>query len=180
MKFLSFDDHKDLLNKCLYEENKLRCSQGKHPEYQYLIFNIVISLNHLFEWFMKNNQVIDENKKNCIKNFNPYKSSDDVNKDFMKFYDELDEFPPINEYQLLIRKLCNKAKHFNIRPIEERKKQDITCAGESSMNCGEISAVCGNFVYSYFVHNDNGDDICIKSLISEQIVKWKIFLECNV
>lgn len=83
-------------------------------------FNIILSMNHLFEWFLKDENVPQDKKMGCIKIFNPYRTEDNVSRDFKSIYSQLDDFPEVNRSQELIRELCDKAKHLKKRILKFR------------------------------------------------------------
>ena len=70
MSILSLDSYQNLLQKCEYEYNSLQQCKS-HPEYDFLLFNLVVGLNHLFEWFLKEKSTSEYAKSKCIETFNP-------------------------------------------------------------------------------------------------------------
>lgn len=81
MSILSLNSYEDLLAKSNYEIDQLK-SCISHPEYDYILFNLVLGMNHLYEWFLKDKDVSEELKLKCIKNFNPFNTPYDVSSDF--------------------------------------------------------------------------------------------------
>ena len=176
MSILSLDSYQNLLQKCEYEYRSLQQCKS-HPEYDFLLFNLVVGLNHLFEWFLKEKSTSEYAKSKCIETFNPFVSPYDVSGDFKKDYKKIDEFPPLNETQEVIRKLCNKAKHFKKQNIESQGKNYTCVAGDDSMECGNPEADSGAFDhYVYFVEI-NGEDRDLEILIGKHLLDWKVFVQ---
>lgn len=169
MSVFSFDSYKDLFDKSKLELLKLngcRC----HPDYDYLLFNITVSVNHLFEWFIRDNNLNEDIRLECIRKFNPYENPYVVTRDFHNLYKMLPTFPELNERQLVIRQLCNKAKHFKRTDIERQSKKNISVSGE--MRCGDQ---LGAFHYQYYVKIANSDkrlDIVLTEILNE----WELFI----
>ncbi len=175
MVFLSFANYQNILDKCNYELQRLdTCS--KHPEYDYLIFNIVFGLNPLYEWAIKDPEISTNLKARIIEEFNPYRCYQDVNRSLKKYYNE-ECFPQINEYQEVIRKLCNNAKHFNKKTIEQQRKNYTCGAGEAGMQAGEPKALAGTFDhYKYYV-DISGVEVELTTVLASLVECWKITIE---
>ncbi|WP_429236140.1 hypothetical protein [Aeromonas salmonicida] len=175
MSIFSLENYQHLLQKCQCEYKLLKGCES-HPEYDFLLFNLVVSLNHLFDWFLKENSISEHTKSKCIIKFNPFISLDDIPSDFKGYYKKLNAFPPLNEFQEVIRKLCNKAKHFKKKTIESQGKNYTCGAGDDSVECGNPEIVCGTFNhYLYFVEI-SGEDINLEALISKHLIDWECFL----
>lgn len=82
---LSLNRVTDLLKKCEYNIGRLSLCDN-HPEYDYAMFDAVLNLNHLFEWFLKDKDILEQKKLECIKIFNSFQSPYDVSGDFKKLY----------------------------------------------------------------------------------------------
>ena len=176
---LTLNSYETLLEKCRRENAELQVC-NLHPDYDFLLFNIILSMNHLFEWFLKDENVPQDKKMGCIKIFNPYRTEDNVSRDFKSIYSQLDDFPEVNRSQELIRELCNKAKHFKKKNVEVQDGNYIVECGNESMECGNPDTVCGGFDhYIYFVEVD-GDQKNLEVLISSLINKWSDFVENEV
>jgi hypothetical protein len=174
MTLLSLSSYRDLLYKCEFElENMQNCST--HPDYDFSLFNIVLGLNHLFEWYLKEDALTEDQKINCIKRFNPFQSLDNVPREFKGFYNKVDNFPQTNSYQALIRKLCNKAKHFKKTLIEKQDKNYTVTCGSPLATCGNIEAVSGGFDHYIYTIEVDGSDIDLQQVISSLIVSWREF-----
>ncbi len=173
MSIFSLNQYNDLYDKCALELNMLENSRS-HPEYDYLLFNIVLGENHLFEWFIKDKKVSKPIKLECIKVFNPFSSPYDVSEDFKSLYRELPSFPTPNKEQLVIRQLCNKAKHFKRTEIEKQEKNDISVAGV--MECGDH---LGAYLYVYTVEIEGNDEF-LNEVLKVNLARWDKFIKENV
>ncbi len=179
MGILTLNSYEILLDKCRRELIELQ-GCNLHPNYDFLLFNIILSMNHLFEWFLKDENVPQDKKMGCINMFNPYRTKNNVSKDFLCIYGQLDDFPKVNRSQELIRELCNKAKHFIKKNIEVQDRNYIVECGDESMECGNPDAVCGGFDhYIYFVEVD-GDQKNLEVLMACLINRWSDFVENDV
>lgn len=175
MSILSLNSYENLLQKCEFEYEQLQSCKS-HPEYDFILFNLVLGLNHLFECFLKEKTVRTDEKIRCVKTFNPFASPYDVSGDFKNDYKKLLHFPTLNERQEVIRKLCNKAKHFKKQSIESQDKNYTCLAGDDSMECGNPEAECGAFDhYLYFVEVQ-GKDTNLEGLIAEHLLDWRQFV----
>lgn len=177
MSILSFNSCSHLLEKCKKENLSLsKCKS--HPEYDYLVFNLVISLNHLFEWFLKDEKINDDAKIQCIKKFNPFQEGN-VNSDFRHLYRKAIDIdsPKINQYQLVLRRLCNNAKHFKNTKIEVQNKHYTCCAGDPHMVAGSPDAVAGNFDHYSYLVEINDVQINLEEIIQVQLDNWINFIE---
>ena len=141
------------------------------PDYDYLLFNIVLSANHLFEWFVKDKKLSESDKLKCITEFNPYSSPYDVSGDLKFLYRKLIDFPKTNNEQFLIRQLSNKAKHFKKTEIEKQERIERAVAG--TMTCGEH---LGAYHYIYTVEN-NGKDELLTKLLKTNFDHWEKFIK---
>ena len=106
--------------------------------------------------------------------FNPYYNIDDVSKDFRSLYHELPSFPTPNKEQLVIRKLCNKAKHFRRTEIEKQEKNDISVTGV--MECGDH---LGAYHYIYTVEIEGNDEL-LNEVLKVNLARWDKFIKENV
>ena len=92
MSILTLNSYEILLGKCKKEIGELR-KCNSHPDYDFLLFNVILSMNHLFEWFLKDDSVSQDKKLECIKSFNPYSERGKVSRDFTSLYGQLEDFP---------------------------------------------------------------------------------------
>lgn len=169
MTVFSFDSYQDVIEKSKFELKKLEICRI-HPDYDYLLFNITVSINHLFEWCIRDEELDEEKRLECIRRFNPYESRDDVARDFEKLYRKLSIFPDVNEKQLVVRQLCNKAKHFKKTGIEKQTRNEIAVCGV--MCCGDR---LGQFHYQYDVEI-NKSDIKLNTVLAEIHNEWESFM----
>ncbi|MET1257642.1 hypothetical protein, partial [Aliikangiella maris] len=179
LTLLSLTDYSTLLEKCISEFEELEeCSS--HPKRDYLIFNIVMGMNHLFEWFLLDENVPIDLRVKCVKTFNPYAEELNPKHNLHKFYSPIAPFPSLDNNQKIIRELCNRAKHFKTKPAISQDKHFINGAGEAHMQCGEPLAVCGSFDYfNYYV--EAGDvEIELTMVLKAQIDRWSEFISSNV
>ncbi len=167
MSVLSLRSYLDLLEKCRYELGQLQnCSL--HPEYDFAIVNLVLSMNHIYEWCLLDEDIGAEQKQECVRRFNPYSPNDNLPRDLKKKYPE-NEFPQVNLYQEALRSLSNKAKHFKKKRVEIQTPNYTALCGEESMQCGELATTCGAFDhYLYFVEIDDRD-VGLEQMLSDQL-----------
>ena len=137
-------------------------------------------MNHIFEWYLKENKISTELKLKCIQKFNPFSTPYDVSGDFKQFYRQFNDFPQLNLYQETIRKLCNKAKHFKKQEIERQGKNYTAVCGGENMQCGNPKAVCGGFDHYLYSVEIEGRDTDLAQVVSVQLNNWSSFVENNV
>ena len=179
MSILSLNTYNHLFEKCKLELEELT-SCSEHPKYDHLIFNIVFSLNHLFEWYLKDSNISDTSKLQCINKFNPFDSFQNTARGLRAFYPAESDFPETNVFQKNIKKLCNNAKHFNSTPIEKQGKNYICVAGSDFMEAGEPLAQSGQFDHYTYSVGINGIDVDLVDLLRRQISEWDRFLSQGV
>ncbi|MFK3872617.1 hypothetical protein [Pseudoalteromonas rhizosphaerae] len=175
MSILSLNTYNHLFEKCQCELEELK-SCSEHPKYDHLIFNIVFSINHLFEWYLKDSNISDDLKLQCINKFNPFDNYQNVAPGVKGFYQTEGIFPTTNIPQKTIRKLCNNAKHFNATPIEKQDKNYTCLAGSGAMEAGEPLAQAGQFDHYTYSVEINGIEEDLVGLLSRQIDEWNAFL----
>ncbi len=173
MSILSLNSYEDLLSKCQVELQQLQ-SVKSNPEYDFMLFNLVLGMNHLFEWYLKEKNINEKMKMECIKKFNPFASPYDVSGDFKGLYRESD-FPETNPYQEVVRKLCNKAKHFKKQAIEKQDKHYTASCGSVAMQCGNPDASCGAFSHYIYTVEIAGEDKNLTIIMSQLINDWVNF-----
>ena len=173
MSFLTLTESRDLLDKCKFELSLLTACKS-NPECEYHAFNLVVGLNHLFEWAFKEGDF--ERKVSCFARFNPFQ--DEVSRDFKEVLSVFKEPCKVNPYQMTIRQLCNGAKHFK-KKANYQSKRNVT-AVMGSLHMGSEVAAMGAFShYSYLVDID-GTDVEILELLKVQVEAWSDFFESNV
>lgn len=174
----SLDCASDLLAKCRKEIDELnQCST--HPEYDYALFNIVVGMNHLYEWYLKDREFSLERKLKCVETFNPYSSLRVVPSDLKKLdenlYAKCASFPKLDVNQVAIRGLCNKAKHCKTEPQEVQIKNYTSVVGAKHMQAGEPEAECGGFDHYIYIVEIDGIDENLEELVKTQLKKWLPF-----
>lgn len=181
INFIKLQDYNDLLSKCEFEYKLLFAKQKINYDYSYILFNLVCTLNHLYEWFLKDNNVKKPDKYKCINIFNYYTpnqikeiKNNIKKKDIIsKLYKNLTSMPKVNKNQLIVRELCNKAKHFSKKPKIDNKEEFIAfCGGEKAV-CDYMFANQSEIVY-FVVYNNQ--EFIIENICFELINKWKDFL----
>ncbi|GIU09318.1 MULTISPECIES: hypothetical protein [unclassified Shewanella] len=172
MSLLSLNSYVSLIDKCEVELQQLQnCSE--HPTYDYLLFNVVFGLSHLYEWYLKDDDISPEQKLACIRKFNPYRENGRLG-DLNKYYSKM-EFPDVCVYQEIVRKLCNKAKHFKKVQIERQERNYTVSCGSPNAVCGNPEATCGAFDHYLYVVDVEGVDTDLYKLVRELFQDWKQF-----
>lgn len=168
---------KDMYDKIIYERNLINLENNENKNV-YIIFNLILSINHLFDWviFGKNND--DPNAIECIKRFNPYlKKEYSDNSFFRDYYSKLTIFPKCNEKQQIIREISNNIKHFSSEKKSSKVEKDILSVA-GNIGCGEPNACCRYFEeYRYVIKNDIGKDLNLIELCDSLINEWKIYID---
>ena len=93
-----------------------RLHDSDQQKRSYALFDLVSTLNHMWEWFLKDETIDIAQRVECARRFNPYEYRKWVPREFMDFYETLCPFPPKNELQSLVRMICNRAKHATNKP----------------------------------------------------------------
>lgn len=106
----------------------------------------------------------------------------------MELYERIKEFPTTNSFQEIIRKLCNKSKHFNANKIEISKEVSSDVCG-LAVCC---ASVCGGVdYYEYYIEvNDkkyNLENLMITAIIFKKVHRLRLktlniwlFICCSV
>lgn len=173
MSFLTLYESRDLLDKCEFELSLLMACKS-NPEYEYHAFNLIVGLNHLFEWAFKEGSY--ERKVACFARFNPFDGK--VSCDFKGILSEFKEPCKVNSYQMTIRQLCNSAKHFKKKETFKPKANVIATMGSLHMG-SEVAFMGAASHYSYLVDVD-GIDVDISELLKFQVEAWNDFFESYV
>jgi hypothetical protein len=168
---LSLNSYRDLLQKC-ETELQLLVSCDKHPEYDFILFNLVLGLNHLFEWYLLDEDTPETAKHICIQRLNPFEPGDRIPRDFNQLYDGIQSFPEMNHHQQAIRQLSNKAKHFKKTEVEHSSKNYTCGCGEPGMECGEPGALAGAFNHYVYSVNIQGSDVGLLAVATALIDEW--------
>ncbi|HFG1893491.1 TPA: hypothetical protein ACGF3M_003684, partial [Vibrio cholerae] len=175
MGFLTLNSYQGLLKKCDFEYQMLSKTK-KNPEYEYHVFNLVMGLNHLFEWYLKDKQISEQKKIACIASFNPFSSDSKVSKDFKSLYSKSPVFPEVNREQEVVRHLCNNAKHFKSSVPQNAHKNFTAVMGKKSVCIGNKAAMCGS--YSHFKYSVSlGDkEVDVVTLLGSLLEQWESFV----
>lgn len=162
-----------LFEKCLDEYAQLH-SCREHPRYDYLLFNLVTTVNHLFEWYLKDGSVDGERKKACIRLLNPYSCKGRVPEELKEICSKTWDSAAVNLKQEAIRKLSNKSKHFKKREQSkvQRERYPAVC-GELAMQCGEPTAVCAYLYEVQIGEYDQWSNLVI--VLGELLDEWRAF-----
>jgi hypothetical protein len=175
MSLLSLDNYHLLLKKCEQELIELEvCSS--HPQYDYLLFNVVFGMNHLFEWYLQDKSIKTSDKAACVRQFNPFSKGDNIPHELKTYYDALKDFPKTSAYQETVRKLCNKAKHFKKIKIEKQGKNYTALWGSSTAEFGHTETEFGAFDHYLYSININGQDVDLYQMLKELHQDWVLFI----
>ncbi len=131
-------------------------------EKEYAVINAIFDLNAIFDYLLKNDDILDEIKASAVYEFYPY----DKPGKYKKYY--RNEDPQKDEFQYIIRSLANNTKHFIKKEVREEY------IGESGallgdMMLGEKSLGVG---FWYMV-----DEHWIEDILIMQKNRWAEFLE---
>ncbi len=114
--FYDIDSYQALLAKCSYELSRLPLVAKAQPSDSYTLFNLVLTLNHLFEWVVNDEDIREEGRIECVKQFNPYREEQRKEAErsipIYKMY-SFHPFPQTNPQQWLTR---HRAKHLKASP----------------------------------------------------------------
>jgi hypothetical protein len=176
--FFGMNDYRDLYFKCHQDLKELQNSDPRRKSYA--IFNLVVSLNHMFDWFLNDLSASPEMKIKCMTRFNPYKPEDNLPRAFRNLYESLgSEFPRLNEDQYLVRCVGNKAKHWKASPTTEAHKADVGVgAGSQYARVGAPWMQCGVSTISIVTYlvEDGGEFYDMKLVCSDLHQEWGSFL----
>lgn len=175
--FFGMENFLDLYAKCHHDLKQLQNSDPRKKSYA--IFNLVMDLNHLFDWFMKDQLLSDELKVRCVQKFNPYKEK--ASDDFVRWYKGI-PFPLTNEGQYLVRCVSNKAKHSKTSPTTEAALTTVGLgAGSEYAEAGAPWNECGASelqIVTYWVEDD-GLLYDMKVVCSDLQQEWSDFIRQN-
>jgi hypothetical protein len=166
--FYEFNNYKDLFLKCKREIIQLKKKIDSD-----ILFNMICTLNHLFEWFLEDTNIDEQSKIEAINKFNSYPTISNLNSQFNAIYKKRSTFPSLNIEQYLIRCLCNNAKHFKLILNTRIKKINGAYYGSStyygSVYYGQKSQI------KYIVEYDN-KEYDVRKIIEDSIMNWESFL----
>ena len=177
------NDYKDLYKKCEYDLSLLKDNESSQY-YNYNIFNLLCSLNHLYEWFLLDteNEVTEDIKIECIKlllplEINCYHFTNVIS----KLYNTIKKKKihcEVNPYCSLIREVCNKLKHYKSTPIiEDNIKYTYPCGDVNDGGCGSgrYSGEHNLVPFVDIVINNITSEIPVKELCEKVLYHWTIF-----
>ena len=170
------ENARNLLEKIKTERNSLN-AKVLDKSFSFTIFNIAVSLNHIFEWFYKDSAQDIELRKKCIKEFNPYEIDRDKKKYFKDYIDQILVNLPVNEKQKQIRLICNDYKHFKLAYIAKSEEKPIYLSVAGNMRAGNITSVAGYYEsYSCFITDKYNNHFDLLMLFDDLITEWTKFL----
>ena len=112
-------DYKELFAKIEHEFQVYQTLINEESR-RYFLFNLLLSLNHLFDWVINDPDVPSAVKSQCVRRFNPYdqtgvqeieRSKDKKRRCLKEAYLDAEVFDYINPRQRLVRILANHEKH---------------------------------------------------------------------
>jgi hypothetical protein len=178
MSHFSLGNATNLLRKCEFDIDLLRkCNSD--PDFGYKLVDIVVTLNHLCEWYLKDEKVSDDKKFECLSRFNSYSLEANTPRFIRKLFARMNTPPEIDTDQRIIRQLCNGVKHFKPTISTIERPNFICLAGDSRMQCGESMAQAGNWDRQRYYVEVDGSEVDVEMLVQRQMEKWKIFLDVN-
>ncbi len=168
----SLSKPKDLLYKIKFERGEITTSEPNERN-RYQVLNVILSLNHLFEWALGFDEYDTEKKQEIIKLFNPYDPDSRLPWYIKKHYQGLSPFPVKNHNQSLIKELSNNFKHFKLEKcLTSHDKKYLSVAGQ--MYSGGQNAYSGYFEeYGFFVEGFNGKRVDLLMLFDGLIISWE-------
>jgi hypothetical protein len=183
-----FSSPKDLLDKAKHDFSLLKEHKSEILDY-YSIFNTLVSLDHLLDWVLNNDELTEEYKLNCFNRFNPYKES---SKCPFSEYKKIFPFPNYNHRQEIIRDLCNNLKHYKIFKKENEninyRKEAVKDIAEQKINVAQAGTMCarafpspscaGYYDYHFIIVDLSQEEtnIDIITLFEKSISEWDEFL----
>lgn len=173
-----FENYNQLLAKVKYERTIIDTTSENIEFDIYSIFNIILSLNHIFEWYYKDVNIDKKKRFECIEIFNNYKGKSIQKEKYKQFHSMLKIPLKINTNQLIIRQISNNLKHFKMNRIKSANKRPNYIAVAGNITCGSANAVCGyHEEYKYIAVTNSGDEYNLISIIDELIITWNNFLK---
>jgi len=170
--FYNLYSYLDLHKKCIYELQVIESSINDSLLLSYNLFNLVCTLNHMFDWCIGDDSIDETLRKECLTQFNPWRD-EPKDKEIKKLYNKI-ENKTTNFNQYLIREICNKAKHFKNNPILINDMCYSVAMGNFQM--GELQM--GEFVYKFIVEKDD-KEYDILETCRELISEWNDFIVQN-
>jgi len=163
--FYGLRDYRDLFWKCKHDLKQFWMTHDDELS-SYGLFNLVVTIDHLFDWVL-NDPALPENKKaRCIERFNPYGPGERIPNGFEKYYPACP--PSTNEDHRLVRKVANKAKHRRLEP-ETPMLRGTALVGSDLERLSEVEYT-GYFAGGAEEHGD------LPALCEDLLRDWQKFL----
>ena len=173
--FLEIATANDLLEKIELQFNDF--SETDDLRKTYLLWDLILSINHLPDWIFKDKKIKKSVKVDCGKKFNPYKKDTyKIPKEFKKYLnDDVFSFS-----QFVVREIANSAKHFKV----EKSKIKKTLTQQGFWGYPGIDAFPGNQLQNaHFVEIEKytiekeGLPKDLILLLKELITDWRFFID---
>jgi NADH:ubiquinone oxidoreductase subunit len=176
---ISFNHPLFLLQKAIYDMSRFQENKSDENKMVYALFDMLITINNLFEWTLKYYNEDEEKRKKCIIMFNPYLENDKIPYAYKSDYRSMPSLKP-NEAQYIIRKIVNNIKHYEVKVVNT-KEGKTNCAQAGQVYAGGFNAFAGYYELTFLVtiKDENNNDIShdLLSLLETLIDKWKSFFE---
>lgn len=170
MGILSLTTPEDLLIKCKKEMSSF--SPVEYNDYQ--LFNVIFSLNHLYEWAYKDDAMDSQKAKKIAEHFFPFDKFSRCHCDILKGI--ISHSVKTNPNQKAIRLLSNRQKHVNVKSNTPTLSQTkVTTSTAGSMFAGGVNSNAGysKFIYEIQLGNNTVD---LVDLINSLITDWEQYL----
>ena len=182
--FYKLNTAKDLFNKSLVEFSYFN-DEVLEDSQSYILFNVIISLNHLLEWYLSDTD-IDKNKKiDALYFFYPCRNDEnppEIINNTMNKYKIIKENLCCNFNQRILRLMSNKLKHIKIkkakRDIDIINYNNYTTTAGSGVYAG-AGFYAGQFdKYFYYILNDDKEINLVEAIKDKNIQKeWAPFFD---
>lgn len=143
----------------------------------YLLWDIILSLNHLPEWILMDKQVDESIKFECMKHFNPYDKIEKAPQELKRYIGS-----DFSQSQFVIREIANSTKHFVIKKSKLKKKKIHKGFWGYPGNEAFMSSPLQNGYFTeiekYIVERDN-ENYDLVELLSRLISDWNLFFSTN-
>jgi hypothetical protein len=127
--FYDIKDSQDLLRKCEYDYEQLSKIGRNQPVYSFVLFNLILGLNHIFDWVLNDDKNTIERKVSCITQFNPYRKDEHLPREYGDLYETDGLILQTNKQQRMVRLLANRVKHLNEEKAKTEKAENIFSVG---------------------------------------------------
>jgi hypothetical protein len=177
--FFFIKDYFDLLAKLRFEWRAFQASWRTPEANCYHLFNVVLTLNHLFEWILNDPDLDISFKDACISRFNPYSEGERIpialEDGTFSLLQNAGTFPPTNSGQRTIRQICNKAKHLKSRPATHYSMIWILLKAFSGgrLRLGKSRQMT---FPQYYVETDQEKNLNVQTVCEDLIQQWTDFI----